>query len=58
MQYEAVTRWIDAYIDAWRSNDPESIAALFAEDATYAYHPWDPGRRSTGRCWFMTIGRS
>ena len=41
MQYEAVTRWIDAYIDAWRSNDPESIAALFTEDATYAYHPWD-----------------
>ncbi|MDR9451175.1 MAG: SgcJ/EcaC family oxidoreductase, partial [Acidimicrobiia bacterium] len=41
MQSETVTRWIDAYIDAWRSNDPESIAALFAEDATYAYHPWD-----------------
>lgn len=41
MQYEAVTRWIDAYVDAWRSNEPESIAALFTEDATYAYHPWD-----------------
>lgn len=41
MQFEEVTRWIDAYVDAWRSNDPESIAALFTEDATYAYHPWD-----------------
>ena len=40
MQLEAVTRWIDAYLDAWRSNDPESIAALFTEDATYAYDPW------------------
>ena len=40
MQLEAVQAWIDAYIDAWRSNDPAKIGALFAEDATYAYQPW------------------
>lgn len=34
-------RWIDAYVDAWRTYDPAAIGALFAEDATYAYHPYD-----------------
>lgn len=32
--------WVDAYVAAWRSNDPDEIAALFAADATYAYSPW------------------
>ncbi len=41
MKLEAVQSWIDAYIDAWRRNDPARIGALFAEDATYAYNPWD-----------------
>jgi ketosteroid isomerase-like protein len=41
MEREAVQAWIDAYLDAWRSNTPEQIAALFAEDATYAYNPWE-----------------
>jgi ketosteroid isomerase-like protein len=36
-----VDAWIEAYIHAWRSNDPAAIASLFAEDATYAYNPWD-----------------
>jgi hypothetical protein len=35
--------WLDAYVEAWRTYDPASIAALFTEDATYAYHPWDEG---------------
>jgi hypothetical protein len=35
--------WLDAYVEAWRSYNPTSIAALFTEDATYAYHPWDEG---------------
>jgi hypothetical protein len=28
-------RFLDGYIDAWRTNDPDSIRALFAPDATY-----------------------
>ena len=40
MEREAVITWIDAYVDAWRSNDAVRIGALFTEDATYAYHPW------------------
>jgi ketosteroid isomerase-like protein len=38
---ETVAAWLDAYVQAWKSYDPEAIGALFAEDATYAYHPWD-----------------
>jgi len=28
-------RFLDGYLDAWRTNDPDSIRALFAADATY-----------------------
>ena len=41
MELEPVVAWIDHYVDAWRSNDAIRIGALFTEDATYAYHPWD-----------------
>lgn len=40
VQLHTVQTWIDGYLDAWRSNDRERIAELFAEDATYAYDPW------------------
>jgi ketosteroid isomerase-like protein len=43
MTHDDVQAWLDAYVDAWRTYDPASIADLFAEDATYAYHPWDKG---------------
>jgi hypothetical protein len=38
-----VQAWLNAYVQAWRTYDPASIGALFAEDATYAYHPYDEG---------------
>ena len=41
MTREAVQDWLDRYVDAWRSYDAEAIGELFAEDATYAYHPYD-----------------
>jgi uncharacterized protein (TIGR02246 family) len=40
MTHDAVQRWLDAYIAAWREYDSEAIADLFAENATYAYQPW------------------
>jgi hypothetical protein len=43
LTHDAVQRWIDAYVYAWRTYDPAAIGALFAEDATYAYHPYDEG---------------
>ena len=38
---EDVQRWLDAYVEAWRSYDEGAIRALFTADATYAYHPYD-----------------
>lgn len=33
--------WLDRYVAAWKSYNPEEIAALFAPDAQYRYHPQD-----------------
>ena len=41
MTHDEASRWLDAYIDAWRTYDPAAIGALFADDAEYRYHPWD-----------------
>jgi hypothetical protein len=43
LTHDAVQRWIEAYVEAWRTYDPAAIGVLFAEDATYAYHPYDEG---------------
>lgn len=32
---------MDAYRVAWTSNDPDDIRALFAEDGSYRFHPYD-----------------
>ena len=39
---DRVTAWIDAYVQAWNSNDPAEIGALFADDATYRTEPYSP----------------
>ncbi|MGO4191543.1 nuclear transport factor 2 family protein [Arthrobacter sp. YAF17] len=39
---DASARWVQHYIAAWTSNDPEDIRALFTEDAVYATRPGDP----------------
>jgi hypothetical protein len=36
-----VQEWLDAYVKAWRAYDTDAIGALFAPDATYAFHPYD-----------------
>jgi ketosteroid isomerase-like protein len=40
MTSDTVQAWLGAYIAAWRGYDPDTIADLFAENATYAYQPW------------------
>jgi ketosteroid isomerase-like protein len=42
---EDVQAWLDRYVEAWRSYDPDAIADLFSEDARYAYHPYDEPER-------------
>ncbi len=41
MDRTAAQGWLDRYIDAWRTNEPEHVEALFTEDVEYRYHPFD-----------------
>ena len=37
---DQLTAWVDAYVKAWNSNDPQDIEALFTEDAEYFTDPY------------------
>ncbi|HVO69143.1 MAG TPA: nuclear transport factor 2 family protein [Aggregatilineaceae bacterium] len=41
INHGSVTRWLQDYVSAWKSYDPHAIRALFSEDATYRYNPYD-----------------
>jgi ketosteroid isomerase-like protein len=52
---EQVQRWLDAYVAAWKSYDREQIAALYSDDASCRYHPYDEaiiGRDAIVESWF------
>src|SRR6476469_3514462 len=54
MNLENAQRWLDLYVDARRSYDPDEIAALFSEDVAYRYHPYDEpivGRQAVVTSW-------
>ncbi|MFI7634967.1 nuclear transport factor 2 family protein [Nonomuraea sp. NPDC049400] len=34
--------WVEGYVRAWNSNDPDEISALFTEDALYYTEPHNP----------------
>lgn len=36
-----VADWLERYVAAWKSYDPQEIGALFAQDARYRVRPWD-----------------
>ncbi|MBA2381500.1 MAG: nuclear transport factor 2 family protein [Chloroflexi bacterium] len=40
MDHAAFQDWLDRYVAAWRSGDPDDIAALFSPDASYFYGPY------------------
>jgi uncharacterized protein (TIGR02246 family) len=42
-----VRRWIDGYVKAWNSNDPNDIRDLFTEDAEYSTEPYKPSWRGS-----------
>jgi ketosteroid isomerase-like protein len=49
-----VAAWLDAYVAAWKSYDPEAIGALFADDVKYRFHPYDDpveGREAVVESW-------
>ncbi|HEV3312517.1 MAG TPA: nuclear transport factor 2 family protein [Chloroflexota bacterium] len=56
MTHEHVDKWLTRYVEAWQSYDPNEVKALFTEDATYAYRPWDDplrGRAAILASWLV-----
>jgi len=54
MERADVGRWLDEYVEAWKTYDRERAAALFSEDVTYRYHPYDEpisGRDAVVESW-------
>ena len=54
MTREEADRWLDAYVEAWKTYDRGQIEALFAEEIAYRYHPGDQpieGRDSVVESW-------
>jgi ketosteroid isomerase-like protein len=50
----AVDRWLQAYVEAWKTYDRDQIGALFSEDVEYRYHPYDDpvrGRDAVVQSW-------
>lgn len=41
MTREQLNRWLGAYVEAWKTYDRQKVEALFAEDISYRYHPYD-----------------
>jgi hypothetical protein len=39
MDHETAQDWLDLYVDAWMSYDPDDVSGLFSEDVAYRYHP-------------------
>jgi hypothetical protein len=51
---EDVNRWLGRYVEAWKTYDPGQVEALFAEDISYRYHPYDDpieGRAAVVASW-------
>jgi ketosteroid isomerase-like protein len=51
---DQVTRWVTAYEAAWRATGTETLAAIFAADATYRPGPYEEpvsGLAAIARMW-------
>lgn len=60
MDVESAQDWLDRYVAAWRSYDPDDVAALFSEDIAYRYHPYDEpivGREAVVAAWLAEDGQ-
>jgi hypothetical protein len=54
MDHESAQNWLDRYVAAWLSYDPDDISVLFSEDVAYRYHPYDEpvvGRNAVVASW-------
>jgi SnoaL-like protein len=37
----SVNKWLQDYVSAWKSYDPDAIRTLFSENVSYRYNPFD-----------------
>lgn len=54
MDSVAAQAWLERYVAAWKSYEPNAIGALFSEDVAYRYHPYDEpvrGRAAVVASW-------
>jgi len=54
MDRDRVAQWLQRYVEAWETYDPAKIEALFSEDVSYRYHPYDEpvvGRKALVESW-------
>jgi hypothetical protein len=54
MDHSAAQDWLDRYIAAWKSYQPDAIGALFSDEVSYRYHPHDEptvGREAVVASW-------
>lgn len=54
MDTSDVVNWLNRYIAAWKSGDPQEIGDLFTEDVEYHYTPYAPvvkGREAVVASW-------
>jgi hypothetical protein len=54
IDFQSVTKWLDDYVAAWKSYEPDAIRALFGEGATYRFNPYDEplrGREAIVASW-------
>jgi hypothetical protein len=54
MNEAEVDRWLDSYVKAWKTYDPNLIGSLFADDVRYRFHPYDDpvvGRHAVVSAW-------
>lgn len=60
MDHTSAQAWLDRYLAAWASYEPEAIADLFAPDVRYRYHPHDEpvvGRDAVVASWLGDSSR-
>ena len=58
MDHDTAQQWLDRYVAAWLSYDGDAIGALFSEDVSYRYHPYDDpivGRGAVVASWLGEI---
>jgi hypothetical protein len=54
MERADVARWLEAYVEAWKTYDRDRIGALFGDQVAYRYHPNDEpivGREAVVESW-------